>query len=255
MRFQSKVARVVKVYFGLRVVALERLGAGGQKERIILAPDREQRWVFGADIFLERWIEPDVGSVVEEQVELDLVVAGPREQRRVERVGLRCDQRLVRDAMHILKPHRLGLQEVAQCSAIGFGRLLPIFLDWVPTIAQALFIGVAILRDDRRDAIRSSQSETESDRRAVVEDVERVAAQSDSLSEVFDHLREMIESVFELCPVRRVREAKAWEVRRDNVEAICKLWDEVAKHMRGGGKPMKQQKRWMLRVAGFSIED
>ena len=98
-------------------------------------------------------IKRDVTRVIEEQVKLDIVVPRPCQQRGIERVGLRCDQRFVRDAMDILNPGRLGLQEVAKRGAIGFGRLLPIFLDRVSTIAQALFIGVAILRDDRGDAL------------------------------------------------------------------------------------------------------
>src|SRR5258708_18017046 len=41
---ERKVARIVEMNFGLRIIAPERLGAGGQEERIALAPPgRKQR--------------------------------------------------------------------------------------------------------------------------------------------------------------------------------------------------------------------
>src|SRR5207302_5399075 len=40
---QRKMAGIEQMDFGFRVVAFERLGAGSQKERIVSAPDREQR--------------------------------------------------------------------------------------------------------------------------------------------------------------------------------------------------------------------
>src|SRR3989442_1284204 len=45
--FQSEVAGVVETHLGARVVALERLSTRAQKERIALAPDRQQRrlWI------------------------------------------------------------------------------------------------------------------------------------------------------------------------------------------------------------------
>jgi hypothetical protein len=38
--FEGEVARIVKMHFGAWVVAPECLGAGGEKERIVLAPHR-----------------------------------------------------------------------------------------------------------------------------------------------------------------------------------------------------------------------
>src|SRR5207302_4841072 len=64
MRFQGEVAGVVKMHFGIRDVALEGIGAGGQKERIVLAPHRQQRWRVLAEIFLELGIECHIAGIV-----------------------------------------------------------------------------------------------------------------------------------------------------------------------------------------------
>src|SRR6478672_12884368 len=60
VRLQREVAGVVEANLRIRHVAAERLGARRQEERIVLAPDREQRRAMGAQIFLEIGIERDV---------------------------------------------------------------------------------------------------------------------------------------------------------------------------------------------------
>jgi len=77
MGFQREVAGVVEVYFCVRVVALKRLGPGRQKEWVVLPPNREQRRLVGSEILLKLWIERNVAGIIQEQVELDLIIAGP----------------------------------------------------------------------------------------------------------------------------------------------------------------------------------
>ena len=77
MCLQSEMPGVEETHFGLRVVALECFGAWRQKERIILSPDCEQWWPPCAEIFLELGIENDVAGVIQEEVELNFVVARP----------------------------------------------------------------------------------------------------------------------------------------------------------------------------------
>ena len=103
MRFQREVTGVVEVYFGVWVIALERLGPGRQKERIVLAPDREQRRPFCAEVLLELWVEGDVAGIVQEQVELDLIIAGPGQPRGVKLVPFRRQQCFVLDAIKVLR--------------------------------------------------------------------------------------------------------------------------------------------------------
>src|SRR5215467_9767427 len=92
MCFQREVARLEEADHGTWNVALERLSTRRHEERIVLAPHRKERWPPRTEVFLELRIQRDIASVIEEQVELDLVVAGPREQCRVEHVALGRDQ-------------------------------------------------------------------------------------------------------------------------------------------------------------------
>ena len=51
-RLQREMAGIEEMHLGVGVVALEGLGAGRQEERIVLAPDRQQRRL-GAQVALE----------------------------------------------------------------------------------------------------------------------------------------------------------------------------------------------------------
>src|SRR6516225_12413112 len=78
-----------QMHFGVRTVALERVRASWQEERIVLAPHSEQWWLLGADVFLEFGVERDIALIVAEQIELDLVVARAGEERRIQRPAIR----------------------------------------------------------------------------------------------------------------------------------------------------------------------
>ena len=112
------MAGVEVMHFGVRIVALERLGARRQKERIVLAPHREQRRLALGKISLELGIEGDVAGIVEEEVELDLVVARAGKQRAVERVGLRRNLSRIGDPVGVLPLRRLGGEERAELLAV-----------------------------------------------------------------------------------------------------------------------------------------
>src|ERR1700690_3824858 len=79
MRFQREMAGVEEANHRTGNVPLEGLGTGRQKERIVLAPYRQQRRPVSAEVILESRIECDVALVVAEQIELDLVGAGARQ--------------------------------------------------------------------------------------------------------------------------------------------------------------------------------
>src|SRR5262245_1148085 len=92
VRFQREVPRIEEADDHTRNIALERLGARRQEERVVPAPHRQERRPVRAEVLVELRVQCDVAGVIEEQVELDLVVAGTSEQRRVERVALGRDQ-------------------------------------------------------------------------------------------------------------------------------------------------------------------
>src|SRR5215510_12368599 len=113
MRFQREVTGVVEVYFGVRVVPLERLSPGRQKERVVFTPDRQQWRPFCTEVLLELRVKRDVAGIVQEQIELDLIVAGTGQQRGIKLVGFRGYQRLVLNAVKVLGLGRLRSEEVA----------------------------------------------------------------------------------------------------------------------------------------------
>jgi hypothetical protein len=85
---EREMAGIEQTDFGLRVVALERFRAGRQKERIVLAPHGKKRRARVAKVLLELGVERDIALIVAEQVELDLVVAGPGKKRGVKGPGI-----------------------------------------------------------------------------------------------------------------------------------------------------------------------
>jgi len=125
---ERKMAGVEEMHFGVRIVALERLGAGRQKERIVLAPHREQRRLTLGKISLELGIEGDVAGIVEEEIELDLIVARAGKQRAVERVRLWRDLGRIGDPVGVLPLRRVGREERAQLLPVRRSRILPIAL-------------------------------------------------------------------------------------------------------------------------------
>ena len=76
--------------------------AVGRKDHVVLAPDDECRRPARAEESLELRIERDVAAVVLEQVEHDLVDAGPVEQRLIVQPGVRCDPRRIAHPVEIL---------------------------------------------------------------------------------------------------------------------------------------------------------
>src|SRR5476649_2167045 len=88
MRFEGKVPRVVKHYFGLGIVALISLGTGRDKEGIVLAPNRESRRQILAEELLKLGIKLHVGFVVSDEIELDLVALRTIQQGLIKEDGL-----------------------------------------------------------------------------------------------------------------------------------------------------------------------
>ena len=75
------MAGVDEMQFGVRQVAQIRRRAGSRKDLVVLAPDDEGRQFLLAKERLKFWIERDVRSIIEEEVELDVLVSGTIEQR------------------------------------------------------------------------------------------------------------------------------------------------------------------------------
>src|SRR5262249_7036426 len=109
--------------------------------------------------------------------------------------------------------------------------LLPISLDRVPAIAEALLVSVAVLRNDGSDSLRMGQRQTQADGSSVIEDVNGEAFEPNRLGETIDDLGEVFEGVAEVFAIGGLRESEAWQIRRDHAIAVGQGGNEIAKHV------------------------
>src|SRR6266850_89453 len=132
MRFKGEMSRVKKLNPGLRNIPLERLRTSRQKERIVFAPDSQERWLIPAEVFLKLGIQRHVVRVVLEKIELHIV--GPRTSqiKVVERTTVGRYQTQVGDTMRVLERGRFRLEEGAQSVAIVLRRILPVGANGIP---------------------------------------------------------------------------------------------------------------------------
>src|SRR5678815_5009779 len=130
--------------------------------------------------------------------------------------------------MDILPLRCFWLEEFPQRISIRNIRLFPVFLNWIPSLAQAFLIRVAVLRDDGGDSLRVGQREAESNRGAVVEDIDCVPVKAELLSEAVDHRSQILECVAKLLRLGRIGKSKARKVRGHYVKAIPQNRNQVA---------------------------
>src|SRR5262249_54812179 len=161
--------------FGLGIVALKCLATRRQEERIVLAPCRQQRWPMRAEVLLEAGIQCDIALVVTKQIELYFGDSRAAQVIVIERVPVWRYHGRVRHAVRVLPDRGFRPQELSQCFAIGLGIVLPIGTDRIPAVAQAFYVGVAVLGDDCGDALRVFGGKSKAGRSAVVEYVERIS--------------------------------------------------------------------------------
>ena len=86
--------------------------------------------------------------------------------------------------------------------------------------------------------------EPESRRRAIIEDIDRIAVEADDFGEAVDHVRDLVEACSRApaCPI-----AEAGQVGRDDVEAIGQKRDQIAEHVARARKAMQQQQLRRIR--------
>ena len=140
--------------------------------------------------------------------------------------------------MGVLPDRGLRREEGLQRLAIFPGRILPIGADRIPTVAQAFFVSVAVLRNDRRDPLRMLYCQSEAGRCAVIENIDGIAIKADDFGETVDDRSDPIEAVAAVGPVGV---PEAGQVRRNDVEAIGQERNEIAEHMAGAREAVQQQ--------------
>jgi len=137
-----------------------------------------------------------------------------------------CYQSFILHPVDILPLSRFRLQKIAQSSSVLGRRFLPVFLDGIPAFAEALFIRVSILRNDGGDALGMQQREPQSDRRAVIENVDGEALEANRLCEFGDDFRQVLKCVAKPLAVGCIGEAKTRQVGRDDMVAVGKRWNQ-----------------------------
>ncbi|MNP15283.1 hypothetical protein D3C76_1076370 [compost metagenome] len=252
---QGEVAGIEHLDHRIGVVALIGLGARWNEEGVAFAPDR-QRWHLGvAKELLECRIQLEVVLIIKEQVELDVLVAGPLQQKRVQMVRLGCDHLGMTHALHILPARAFQMQDgILDHLAIGGRRVGPVLADRRPRIPQTFEIRIAVLRNNRAHPIRVSQRQAQASGGAVVEEIHRITLESQYIDKLAQRLADRIEGVDVVTFSRHFGEAESGQVRRDEAVFVRQQRDQLAELVRRAGKAVQQQQYRRVDSAGFAIE-
>src|SRR4029077_16915328 len=178
--------------------------------------------------------------------ELNLVRAGARHVEVVERIAVGRNRRRIAYAVGVLPKRRFGREEASQRVPVRLRRFAPIGPNGVPAVAQALLIGVAVLRDDRGNPLRMLERDPKADGRAVIENVDCEPLQVHDLREASYYLGQLCERVWKRVARRHIGLPEPRQVWRNDVKAIGKQRDEMPKHMAAGRETMQQQQRWRV---------
>src|SRR5882757_8957339 len=103
----------------------------------------------------------------------------------------RIQQGGISHPIFILPSRCLCLDQEVKCGAILEPGISPVLLDWVPELAQALLVRVAILHNEGQQLIGTPQREAVADRSTIIHHVERKLARPScptSLSTTFVRL-------------------------------------------------------------------
>jgi len=186
---------------------------------------------------------------------LDVLVAGPVQQGRIQRVGVRRNSLRIADAVRVLPSCSVECQDVfTEYLSVLRCRLSPVFSDRPPGTAEPFFIGIPVLGNDPCHAVRVSHRQTETSGCAVVEDIQCTAPDFEGLNERVECRGQPVERVEILSFCGDFCESKSWQVRRDDTIIISQMWDEFGEHEGRCWEPVKQQNDRGIRVAGCPVE-
>src|ERR1700743_3854311 len=100
-----------------------------------------------------------------------------------------------------------------------------------PMVTHAIKIGVAVLADDGSHAVRVFQRNAYADRRAVVENVDRVTLEADNVDERTNHFGERGEAIGKQFMLWPITLAKARKIRRHDPKLIAKHRNKIPEHV------------------------
>lgn len=206
---QREVAGIDQVKLGCGIISQIGLRACGGKYLVACAPDDERGWSARSQKRLKLGIQRDVRPVVIEQIQLNLLVSRALKQRVVvpPRVGI--DAARIVHAVQILPLDLVQRERLAQGIAVGRRVACPLGLYGLPEALNAVGIGISVLDDQARHALRMTDRQPQTYGGAVILDVDRVAIHPQLTEQSLGHISKMSEGVGEPLVVGRAAVTEA----------------------------------------------
>src|ERR1700735_877020 len=110
---QREMARIEKMKIGVRQIPEIRSGAISGEYLVILTPYDQRRRFTLVKEGLELGIKRNVAAVIVEQIQLNVLVAGPVQQHLVVQPVVRVDARQIADTIGVLELRRGGKHKKA----------------------------------------------------------------------------------------------------------------------------------------------
>src|SRR5262249_50026056 len=124
-----------------------------------------------------------------------------------------------------------------------------------PAIAEAILVGIAVLRDDRRYPVRVLHGEPKSSRCAVIEYVDGITIKTNDLGETIDDAGDIVERVIEFFSWRHFGSTEPRKVRCDDIKSIGEERYQVAEHVSRAREAVQQQQLAPIGRSRLAIED
>src|SRR6266704_3334546 len=233
------------------------MGTARREDDVVLTPYDKHRRLMLAKIGVPLGIEPRIGSIIIEQGQHEVFVAGAAEQCILKDPAIWADLRDVLNPVGIIPFKRLS-RDASFANGFEILRrwILPQLANGRPeAVRQTFLISVCILNNQEGDAVRMLAGKAESHRTAEVLHVERIPLDAELLDELLHDLRQPIEGIGKFGSRWRIAVSETGVVRSDDTEAGGEPLEQVAKHERGCRKSVKQKKDGVLLIASFSIEN
>src|SRR5262249_41237170 len=145
--FDREMAGVETMHLGGREVGEVRLTACGCEEQVALPPEDQRLGLTLAEERLPLWVQRQVGSVVEEQIEMQSLAVWPLQERdvRIPRVG--AHECWLLRPLQIDRPDGVAREECAERLLRARRARLPESVEPLPRRAEPDLVGVGVLND------------------------------------------------------------------------------------------------------------
>src|SRR5579883_31333 len=224
--------------FNVLKVALIGIGPFSREDVVILAPHNQRRGLMLTEILLPLGIEWWIRAIAVQQCQLNLTIAGAIEEVLIHRPRVWANHVHIANAIGILPLRCFQRDQESQLALILRRSVLPVGLDRLPKLSQPLLVGIAILNDQGLHPLWIFSGNAIANRSTVIHHVETVFFQIDRGNEFLHDLSQMIKRVVKFIHTWHRTIAIPWIIRGNQMEAIGKVSDQIAEHVRRGWKAM-----------------